>query len=218
MEQYIDIVFDGPPSNIGGRFIEVENEHGASISVGQWIAPEPEGDLTDWTAGLWRLRIKQEPTLTSIAEIIHNISTSKGFAPPSLENLPQKLMLSVSELAECMEEHRKERGLRYYMCDICGAKQDCPEEDIKAHYISGSKIVEAIYTFFHLPPRKVKCPGSIKKPEGILPELADSIIRNLHMMHSLIMLEDFDYTPGEVIREKVEFNAGRPIMHGGNQY
>ncbi len=32
----IDIVFDGPPSQ-PGRFVEVENMQGRSVSVGQWI-------------------------------------------------------------------------------------------------------------------------------------------------------------------------------------
>lgn len=32
----IRIVFDGPPGPEGGRFVEVENEHGKSISVGTW--------------------------------------------------------------------------------------------------------------------------------------------------------------------------------------
>ncbi|MET0984071.1 MAG: hypothetical protein ABW034_01560 [Steroidobacteraceae bacterium] len=31
----IDIVFDGPPEN--ARFVEVENERGESIRVGEWI-------------------------------------------------------------------------------------------------------------------------------------------------------------------------------------
>lgn len=47
-ENFIDIVFDGPPSNESGRFVEVENPQGQSISVGEWI---DRGD------GLWALRI-----------------------------------------------------------------------------------------------------------------------------------------------------------------
>ena len=43
----IDIVFDGPPSAESGRFVEVENMSGASISVGEWI---DRGD------GYWALR------------------------------------------------------------------------------------------------------------------------------------------------------------------
>ena len=32
----IRIVFDGPPSHEGGRFVEVENEHGEGMSLGEW--------------------------------------------------------------------------------------------------------------------------------------------------------------------------------------
>lgn len=34
---HIDFVFDGPPGPQPPRFIEVEDEHGNSISVGEWI-------------------------------------------------------------------------------------------------------------------------------------------------------------------------------------
>ena len=150
-------------------------------------------------------------TLDELAEAIHRISTSKGFTAPNMDNLPEKLMLSVSELAECMEEHRKGRGLRYYT-----AKRD--GEDIPVHmgpdghwyYVGGGSRVP---------------PGALK-PEGILPELADSIIRDLHMMFSLIEDWNNDVSPDDafpdtvagVIEEKVAFNEGRPLMHGGNAY
>lgn len=51
MSNYIDILFDGPPAHESGRFIEVEDQAGASIKFGQWI---DRGD------GYWVLRI---PTL-----------------------------------------------------------------------------------------------------------------------------------------------------------
>lgn len=38
----IDIIFDGPPGHEGGRFIEVEDDRGYSINVGEWIE-EPGG-------------------------------------------------------------------------------------------------------------------------------------------------------------------------------
>ncbi|AEQ20955.1 hypothetical protein E3_0420 [Rhodococcus phage E3] len=47
-DRYIDIVFDGPPTHESGRFIEVEDETGASISFGEWV---DRGD------GTWALRI-----------------------------------------------------------------------------------------------------------------------------------------------------------------
>lgn len=45
----INIIFDGPPSHESGRFIEVENDAGESIHVGEWI---DRGD------GTWALRIE----------------------------------------------------------------------------------------------------------------------------------------------------------------
>jgi len=44
----IHIVFDGPPSHESGRFVEVEDTQGRSISVGEWH---------ERSDGLWELRI-----------------------------------------------------------------------------------------------------------------------------------------------------------------
>lgn len=46
--QYIDIVFDGPPSHKAGRFVEVENDKGSGVSAGEWMQR---------TDGYWVLRI-----------------------------------------------------------------------------------------------------------------------------------------------------------------
>ena len=35
---YIDIVFDGPPSPEGARFVEVEDSRGRSINFGEWCS------------------------------------------------------------------------------------------------------------------------------------------------------------------------------------
>ena len=48
---YIDIVFDGPPSHESGRFVEVEDSNGMSISVGYWVE-RPDG--------FWALRLHPE--------------------------------------------------------------------------------------------------------------------------------------------------------------
>ena len=44
----IHILFDGPPGPKSGRFVEVENDQGESISAGEWIEREN---------GLWDLEI-----------------------------------------------------------------------------------------------------------------------------------------------------------------
>lgn len=46
--QRINIIFDGPPGPEAGRFVEVENEEGASINVGDWLKLD---------SGLWALSL-----------------------------------------------------------------------------------------------------------------------------------------------------------------
>lgn len=58
----INIIFDGPPGPDGGRFVEIENDRGESIRVGEWEAdPRPEHE------GLWRLRISLADALSQLA-------------------------------------------------------------------------------------------------------------------------------------------------------
>lgn len=48
----ISIIFDGPPDHHGPRFVEIENDKGESIRIGDWEPdPRPEHE------GFWRLRI-----------------------------------------------------------------------------------------------------------------------------------------------------------------
>lgn len=46
---YFDVVFDGPPGHESGRFVEVENSEGVSVSLGEWIE-RPDG--------YWVLRVR----------------------------------------------------------------------------------------------------------------------------------------------------------------
>jgi hypothetical protein len=48
VEPFFDIVFDGPPAHESGRFVEVEDETGKSISIGEWVKRDND---------LWALRI-----------------------------------------------------------------------------------------------------------------------------------------------------------------
>lgn len=57
----LDIVFDGPPGAVAGRFVEVENGEGQSVSVGQWLQ-RPDG--------YWVLRLDADAALsTMLAEL-----------------------------------------------------------------------------------------------------------------------------------------------------
>lgn len=61
---FINVIFDGPPGPEGGRFVEVEDEHGRSIRVGEWEAdPRPEHE------GLWRLRIPATALRAALLEV-----------------------------------------------------------------------------------------------------------------------------------------------------
>jgi hypothetical protein len=53
---HIDVVFDGPPDHQMPRFIEVENEQGQSIKIGDWLQ-RPDG--------YWVLRIASMRVLDS---------------------------------------------------------------------------------------------------------------------------------------------------------
>ena len=37
MHNLINIIFDGPPSQVSGRFVEVEDSTGKGVAVGEWI-------------------------------------------------------------------------------------------------------------------------------------------------------------------------------------
>ena len=66
--KYVDIVFDGPPAPESGRFIEVEDEAGASIALGEWIERED---------GYWVLRIESRACILEEAA-----STIPSFPEP----------------------------------------------------------------------------------------------------------------------------------------
>lgn len=46
--EYVDIVFDGPPSHESGRFVEVEDASGKSITFARWVHRDD---------GYWVLRL-----------------------------------------------------------------------------------------------------------------------------------------------------------------
>jgi hypothetical protein len=58
LTRHIEIVLDGPPGPESGRFVEVEDEAGRSVGVGDWI---------DRQDGYWTLRIEvPHPKKTTI--------------------------------------------------------------------------------------------------------------------------------------------------------
>lgn len=57
---FFDVVFDGPPSSVTGRFVETEDRAGASFRAGEWV---------DRGGGLWALRVPAG-TGASVAELL----------------------------------------------------------------------------------------------------------------------------------------------------
>ena len=48
MPEAVYVIFDGPPSHESGRFVEVENAQGKSVSAGEW---KPNGGTVYWQLG-----------------------------------------------------------------------------------------------------------------------------------------------------------------------
>jgi hypothetical protein len=210
-ERYIDILFDGPPDHQGGRFVEVENERGQSINAGTWISPVATEDADGKSDGLWRLRIKVTPSLNNMARMIHDVSTAHGFDAPNPSNLPSKLMLSVTELAEAMEEFRDDKPAVYWKCTACGMESSEPLSPAIAHRPTVRGFWGHLMALYNAATGKtIECDGSEWKPEGVAVELADSNIRNLHMLASMYPDLDLDW----LHQIKMEFNEGRPMNHG----
>jgi hypothetical protein len=69
VDGFVDIVFDAPPGPTSGRFIEVENDKGESISFGEWVR-RPDG--------YWALRFT--------APVAVPVDASPSFDPQSLLN------------------------------------------------------------------------------------------------------------------------------------
>ncbi len=58
LRPFIDIVFDGPPAHKSGRFVEVHDHEGKSISVGEWLE---QGEF--WALRLIRDDFKAEESI-----------------------------------------------------------------------------------------------------------------------------------------------------------
>lgn len=120
-------------------------------------------------------------TLNEWAKEIHENAVAHGFWDED-RPLPEVLMLIVSELAEALEEARAG--------DKMNGRISC------MHYYSGEGYVADAPT------------NCCKKPEGIVVEVADALIRILDWCgHEGIDIEG-------IVREKHEYNKTRPYKHG----
>lgn len=131
--------------------------------------------------------------LTEFAKEVHQNAVEHGWweNPPTTAEI---IALCHSELSEALEEYREEMPLVYNICLKTGLP--CIEEEC---------------SFFDEFSFKCKKQMQSQKPEGVISEMADCILRI------------FDYCGKEgidierILLEKNEYNKSRPYRHGGKR-
>lgn len=63
-DAFLDVVFDGPPGPEAGRFVEVEDPDGRSVSAGQWLRRND---------GYWVLRMPHRVGTAAVASLAASI-------------------------------------------------------------------------------------------------------------------------------------------------
>lgn len=146
-------------------------------------------------------------------ERIATIRAAKGWDAPSAENIDRKLLMAVSEICEAQGELRDGweitslhlsaqtgfwcKAHHSVSCEECGRK-------------SASRGPQPITSKPMIPEEWERY--ELSKPEGIGIEIADAIMR----------LADIAYATGidlqKCIDIKMEFNAQRPMLHGGRKF
>ena len=89
--KFIDVVFDGPPGPTCGRFVEVENDAGASISFGEWVERED---------GYWALRIPDTADALGLKDKVLNAVIEECQKKISASNNRQDFAIHLQNLAE----------------------------------------------------------------------------------------------------------------------
>ena len=100
----LHIVFDGPPSHESGRFVEVENDAGASVSVGEW---------TERPDGFWDLTIPDARTLA--AALAQAVEALEAQPPPANAAL---LAAATRGLVESLKRARDEETTRAHAAEL----------------------------------------------------------------------------------------------------
>ena len=126
--------------------------------------------------------------LNEWAKIIHQNAVEHGWWESERE-LPEILMLIVSELSEALEEYRAGRPMVWYECASDG--KPCVDERC-IEFLKGECVIDE----------------RGRKPEGIAIEVIDALIRILDWCGK----ENIDVDA--LVRIKHEYNRTRPYKHG----
>ena len=129
-------------------------------------------------------------TVDEMAREIHQNAVDHGFYEV-VPSIPERLMLTVSELAEALEDYRNDTPIQYV---------------VREERVPGSAIGYRINWITN--PMEWR-PN--EKPEGIASELADAVIRIMDTCAE----QGIDL--GAMITIKHAYNKTRPYKHGGKR-
>lgn len=148
---------------------------------------------------LWKDFDGDDPRLSAIADYL---------ADQSVRNMGEMLMLATSELAEALEEHRDGRPAAEWRCKECGRGTGRLDFDLDT--------IRHPESLMHYTGEEHHSPGNYCwgefKPEGILVEIGDAVIRLLDTAQDESCQSTV--TLGEAIRIKMDYNSKRPFKHG----
>lgn len=148
-------------------------------------------------------------SLKDLQKMVHQTAREKGWWPfvedkeyneltnkISLQevNIPEKLILIVSELVEALEFYREDVGMHGPVWKLDATGQWITEEDRNKSQTFSDYIKD----------------GN-KKPDGMWVELADCIIRILDLAGA------YDIDMEALVKLKHEYNKTRPFRHGNKK-
>lgn len=110
-EEFVDVVFDGPPAHQSGRFIEVEDLNRAGVNIGHWI---DRGD------GYWALRIplyNNKKEIDRLTDLFMSQTEWSDMVDRENEALHAVLAAAKSVVDTPSGSPRKIRNVLFYLSD-----------------------------------------------------------------------------------------------------